>query len=91
MEMIVSCSIPATSGDSGTQESWKRHESVAGKRERKKSPGATACLQQPGARIPQGRRQEVDEDGETSPPESESSEQGESVSFGECKIGIAKL
>nr|XP_009298101.1 BAH and coiled-coil domain-containing protein 1-like isoform X1 [Danio rerio] len=72
-----SLSDTATSGDSGTQESWKRHESVAGKRERKKSPGATACLQQPGARIPQGRRQEVDEDGETSPPESESSEQEE--------------
>lgn len=68
----------ATSGDSGTQECWKRHEPVAVKKERKKSPGSAACLQQPGARIPQGRGQEVDEDGDTSPPESESSEQGES-------------
>ncbi|XP_042587152.1 BAH and coiled-coil domain-containing protein 1-like isoform X3 [Cyprinus carpio] len=72
-----SLSDTATSGDSGTQECWKRHEPVAVKKERKKSPGSAACLQQPGARIPQGRGQEVDEDGDTSPPESESSEQEE--------------
>ncbi|XP_052396071.1 BAH and coiled-coil domain-containing protein 1 isoform X1 [Carassius gibelio] len=72
-----SLSDTATSGDSGTQECWKRHEPVAVKKERKKSPGSAACLQQPGARIPQGRGQEVDEDGETSPLESESSEQEE--------------
>ncbi|XP_050958308.1 BAH and coiled-coil domain-containing protein 1 isoform X1 [Labeo rohita] len=72
-----SLSDTATSGDSGTQECWKRHEPVALKKERKKSPGSAACLQQPRARIPQGRGQEVDEDGETSPPESESSEQEE--------------
>ncbi|XP_077086774.1 BAH and coiled-coil domain-containing protein 1 isoform X3 [Siphateles boraxobius] len=63
----------ATSGDSGTQECWKRHEPVAVKRERKKSPGSAACL--PGSRIPQARGPGVDEDGETSPLESESSEQ----------------
>lgn len=50
---------------------------MAVKRERKKSPGSAACLQQSGARIPQGRGREVDEDRETSPLESESSEQGE--------------
>uniref|UniRef100_A0A8C1K6T2 BAH domain and coiled-coil containing 1a n=1 Tax=Cyprinus carpio TaxID=7962 RepID=A0A8C1K6T2_CYPCA len=72
-----SLSDTATSGDSGAQECWKRHNPVAVKKERKKSPGSAACLQQPGARIPQGRGQEVDEDGETSPPESESSEQEE--------------
>ncbi|XP_016310428.1 BAH and coiled-coil domain-containing protein 1-like [Sinocyclocheilus anshuiensis] len=72
-----SLSDTATSGDSGTQECWKRHNSVAVKKERKKSPGSAACLQEPGARILQGRGQEVDEDGETSPPESESSEQEE--------------
>ncbi|XP_016355368.1 BAH and coiled-coil domain-containing protein 1-like isoform X2 [Sinocyclocheilus anshuiensis] len=72
-----SLSDTATSGDSGTQECWKRHDPVAVKKERKKSPGSAACLQQPGARIPQGRGQEVDEDGETSPSESESSEQEE--------------
>ncbi|XP_026073845.1 BAH and coiled-coil domain-containing protein 1 isoform X4 [Carassius auratus] len=84
-----SLSDTATSGDSGTQECWKRHEPVAVKKERKKSPGSAACLQQPGARIPQGRVQEVDEDGETSPLESESSEQGSqfrAVTEGDVKV-----
>ncbi|XP_059405370.1 BAH and coiled-coil domain-containing protein 1 isoform X3 [Carassius carassius] len=80
-----SLSDTATSGDSGAQECWKRHNPVAVKKERKKSPGSAACLQQPGARIPQGRGQEVDEDVETSPPGSESSEHeedGEEGSYG---------
>lgn len=77
MQMIVSCSSLGTSGDSGPQEGWKRHEPAVVKRGRKKSAGTTACLQHSGGRTLQGRRQEVDEDRETSPPESESSEQGE--------------
>lgn len=72
-----SMSDTGTSGDSGSQERWKRHKPAALKRGRKRSAGSTACLQQSGSRTPQGRRQEVDEDRETSPPESESSEQEE--------------
>ncbi|XP_051573330.1 BAH and coiled-coil domain-containing protein 1 [Myxocyprinus asiaticus] len=64
-----SLSDTGTSGDSGAQECWKRHEPASIKRSRKKSSGTAACLQ--------GRGQEVNEDGETSPPESESSEQEE--------------
>ncbi|KAI7802964.1 putative BAH and coiled-coil domain-containing protein 1-like [Triplophysa rosa] len=72
-----SLSDTGTSGDSGPQEGWKRHEPAAIKRGRKKSAGTATCLQHSGGRTPQGRRQEVDEDRETSPPESESSEQEE--------------
>ncbi|XP_056609920.1 BAH and coiled-coil domain-containing protein 1 isoform X2 [Triplophysa dalaica] len=66
-----------TSGDSGPQEGWKRQKPAAIKRGRKKSAGTAACVQHSGGRTPQGRRQEVDEDRETSPPESESSEHEE--------------
>ncbi|XP_051988990.1 BAH and coiled-coil domain-containing protein 1-like [Xyrauchen texanus] len=72
-----SLSDTGTSGDSGTRECWKRHEPAAVKRGRNKSCGAATCLQRPGARTPQGRRQDVDEEGETSPPESVYSEQEE--------------
>lgn len=77
MQIIVSWSFLGTSGDSGPQEGWKRHEPVVVKRGRKKSSGSAACLQQSGGRTPQGRRHEVDEDRETTPTDSESSEQGE--------------
>lgn len=72
MLLIVSVSSSATSGDSGPQQSWKRLKPAAVKRGRKKSAGNASGLQQA-----RQRRQEVDEDRETSPPESESSEQGE--------------
>lgn len=68
--------------ESGPQESWTGLVRQA----RKKSPSTlnqgSSCLNQPRARVLRGQRQEALEDGESSPAESDSSDQGEAADTG---------
>lgn len=72
--------------DSGPQENW------AGLVHRGRKKGSTALTQgssrlsQPRARVLRGHRQEAMEDGESSPAESDSSDQGEAATTETCAV-----
>lgn len=71
----------AASVDSGSQENW------TGQKRRGRQKGSTSqqqvssCLSQPRARVLRGHRPEAMEEGESSPAESDSSDQGEATAL----------
>ncbi|TRY53903.1 hypothetical protein DNTS_005342 [Danionella cerebrum] len=81
-----SLSDTATSGDGGTQESWKRLKEKVSKRE---STGLGTCSMQHRAKLLLRVGQDVYKDEETSAQESESSEQGSQ--FHAASEGLVKV
>lgn len=69
----------AASVDSGPQENWTGPVRRGRKRGYTTQQQGSSCLSQPRARVLRGQRPEAMEEGETSPAESDSSDQGEAV------------
>lgn len=65
--------------DSGPQENWTGPVRRVRKRGYAAQQEGSSCLSQPRARVLRGQRPEAMEEGETSPAESDSSDQGEAV------------